>query len=178
MRIALLMLLILALAAGPVTAQTFQPYKDPDKLFTIFYPKGWKVLRQDGLTVFTPDLSGPVSLSLFPSIEVAGRVSAVKFLQSHLADERAKYPDLKVVSWKEDAPKDPSAHSSAHAVWTRIVERKVLIRFWAVVGAQPVPSGNSTVMWFVLYQAGDREWRRYEPIFRRMLKSLVFPQLK
>ncbi len=162
-------LLIVAVMAAGVAAQTFQPYNDPDKLFTIVHPKGWQVLRQGGVSVFSPG-DGLTSFSILPTLEVNGKFDADRFFDSFIADERAKHADLKVTSRKAQAA---AGQGSLEAAWMWS-ERNTRVQAWGLLAAQPVPNANRTAVGFVLYQAPAKDWARVEPVFKRMMQSLAF----
>ncbi|MDQ7842631.1 MAG: hypothetical protein QN141_00880 [Armatimonadota bacterium] len=172
--IALVLAAALLTAAAGVSAAPvpMQRYQDPEKAFSIDYPKGWTAARlANGSTVFYLDdpTEGTVFLIL-PNVELSGVHTAADLWRDFTADLRRRAPDWTQTSLKEASGEGGQRSIEARYTWTNA--RKVKMTGWLFLSTVPAPSQDRTSAGMVSYQATSAQFASWETVFRRMLASL------
>jgi hypothetical protein len=171
----------LALAAGIVSPTVvgagaappaLQRYEDPDKQFTIEYPRGWHVKHfPSGATYFYLDDPEEGTSFLLSSGSLKGEMDAVQALKAIATEVRKKYPDFKLVAQRQ-RPMQGNANGTivqAAAVWTNA--KKAPMKGWGNLGVIKQVGQGKTVFSYMGYQAPTRDFDQVEPVFDRMIRS-------
>jgi len=158
-------------SAAPVPMQRYQ---DPEKTFSIDYPKGWKVARpSNGSTIFyLDDPAEGTAFLILPNVELSGIHTAAALWRDHAADLRRRAPDWTQSSLKETSGEGGQRSIEARYTWTNT--RKTKMTGWLLLTTQPAPSQDRTYAGMVSYQASTSQFATWETVFRGMLASLSF----
>lgn len=153
-----------------------QRYQDPEKIFSINYPVGWKVNKlSNGLTAFYVDHpSEGTSFTILPNVELAGARDAVEIWREFVNEQRRSVRDFAITSQKQHAGE--AGPKTVEAAYVQSNLKGVQIRGWMLFTAQVTPARDRTFVGLISYQAPAKEFAAVEPVFRRMLSSLAFNQ--
>jgi len=163
------------LAASGAPAQVaMQRYQDPQKTFSIDYPRGWKAARlPNGSTAFyLDDPAEGTAFVILPNIELGGVQDAAALWRDVAADLRRRAPDWTQSSLQDRAGEGGQRSVEARYTWTNL--KGIKMQGWILFTTQPAPSRDRTYAGMVSYQASAREFAAWEAVFRRMLASLAF----
>jgi hypothetical protein len=170
--VAALVLAGTSFAAPAVT----QRYQDPEKIFSIDYPRSWKVSKlPNGLTAFYVDHpSEGTSFTILPNMELAGARDAVEIWRELVDEQRRRVRDYTITSQKQHA--GDMGQKSVETTYVQSNLKGVQMRGWMLFTVQVAPTRDRTFVGLVSYQAPVKEFAAVEPVFRRMLSSLTFNQ--
>ncbi|HXF83640.1 MAG TPA: PsbP-related protein [bacterium] len=174
--IALALTVAMLIAAAGVSAAPvpMQRYEDPEKTFSIDYPKGWTAARlANGATAFyLDDPAEGTAFLVLPNVELKGVHTAGVLWGDFAADLHRRAPDWTQTSLKETSGEAGQRSVEVRYTWTNV--RKVKMTGWLLLATQPAPSQDRTYAGMVSYQAPSAQFASWEPMFRRMLSSLSF----
>jgi hypothetical protein len=148
-----------------------QRYQDPEGLFTIDYPKAWRVQRADnGYTVFYRDDSEEGTLVGFaPKLILNGEGTAAQIIDALVRDVRKSYPDLEIRDQKIEQAPDGGEVAVVDTRWTN--RRNERMKTLVIFHVDP-PGGGRSVLVLFDFQAPEMAFSSIEPIFEHMFKSL------
>jgi hypothetical protein len=181
-RLAPVVLFCLVLSASPAVAGTpspspaLQSYQDPDKLFTMGVPAGWKVRRfpNGSTTFYVDDPEEGTAFSIIPALSLKGEMDASQVLGALLPEYLKRWPDFKVVGQKQRAVQGNPRGTIVDAAFLWTNSKKVVMKGWATLGATKISGEGRTVITSMGYQAASKDFDGLEPVFDAMLKSLKF----
>jgi len=148
-----------------------QAYQDPGGVFTIEYPKAWKVRRADnGYTVFyQDDPEEGTLLGVFPRLVLDGEATAAQIIEALQQDIRRRYPDFEVKDQKiEPDPEGNGEFAFVKASWTNGRNERMMT--FLIFHAGRSGDGRSVLLLFNL-QAPEVAFSAVEPTFHHMFKS-------